>query len=164
MFIRIIKEDLNAKGWVDEPVLAACQLRQGHKPSMLGLITGHALIQVFGPRKSKRLPKSFILAVTPTRVLAFKGIQISDDEDGSNRRIHLREGIRAEFPRSEVSLTGLADGVRSDEGTLVIGDERIPVVRPTLGEAEWQSNEVFGMLAGIFEPEPNRAPVAAFSL
>ena len=41
-----LKQALNQSGWVDGEVIAAGQLRQGKAPSIAGLITGTAVIEL----------------------------------------------------------------------------------------------------------------------
>src|SRR5690242_3904378 len=48
-----LRSALNQSGWIDQEVIAAGQLRQGKAPTTLGMITGHALIEVARPRRSK---------------------------------------------------------------------------------------------------------------
>jgi hypothetical protein len=61
------------EGELGEEVVAVAALSQGAPPSMLSLVTGSALIKLVSPHPSKELPKRFILAVTPDRVVALKG-------------------------------------------------------------------------------------------
>lgn len=124
-----IADHLIERGMIDEPIVAAGQLRQGKAPSMLGLLSGTALIEILRPKRSKLLPRNFVLAVTPTRVVAFAAW---GGGDGDDYEIGVRDGIRAEFPRAAVSLHDLPDGVDSRGGTLQIGAERFPVARPNL--------------------------------
>ena len=62
-----IKQALNASGWLDDEVVAAGELRQGRAPSLLGMVTGTALIEVARPRRTKLLPRRFVLAATADR-------------------------------------------------------------------------------------------------
>ena len=84
-----------------EEVIAAGQLRQGHKPSLASMITGTALIELARPRRSKSVPKGFVLAVTPSRVLAFACTGVADDEDGENYRVVVRKQ-HGSWPREGV--------------------------------------------------------------
>src|SRR4051812_21630143 len=111
---------------LDEGILAAGQLRQGKAPSMASMLIGTALIEVLRPRRSKALPRHFVLAVTATRVVAYKAWGGGEDD----YTLHLRGGIAAEFPRGDVTLHGLDKGARSRGGTLRIRDEDVPVFRP----------------------------------
>jgi hypothetical protein len=52
-----------------------------------------------------------------------------DDEDGNWYEARIRPGQEASFPRAGASLTDLPDGLASESGTLVVGTERIPVLR-----------------------------------
>jgi hypothetical protein len=74
-----LKRAINSKGWVPEEVLAAGQLRQGKNPSMTAMLTGTALIEVMRKR-SKLVPRHFVLAATDDRVIAYKAWG-SGDED-----------------------------------------------------------------------------------
>ena len=67
-----IKRALNESGCLDEEVIAAGELMQGVEPSLVSMVTGLALIELARPRRSKSLPRNFVLAVTADRVVAFK--------------------------------------------------------------------------------------------
>jgi len=112
-----------------EEVLAAGQLRQGRKPSMMAMVTGTALVEVLRPRRSKSLPKGFTLAVTPSRVVAFACVGVSDDEYGENFHVVVREKERGSWPREAVAIEGLRNESEND-GWLTLGGERVPVCRP----------------------------------
>src|SRR4051794_8472817 len=100
---------INARELLDEPVIAAGELRQGKAPSMLQMDLGTALMEVLRPPRSKLLPRRFVLAATETRVVAFKAWGGSA-EDGDDYGIALRPGVRASFARDEVELRDLTDG------------------------------------------------------
>jgi hypothetical protein len=119
-----------AEAQLGEEVLAAGRLRQGKRPSMAAMVTGTALFEVLRPRRSKTVPRSFVLALTPTRVVAFGFVGVSDDDDGTNYRAVLREGERGSWPREAVSLSAPSghDGL---DRTLRIGGEEILVTRPS---------------------------------
>jgi hypothetical protein len=126
-----IRAAIDRSGWVDEPVLAAGDLRQGKAPSMLQMVTGAALIEVLRPRRSKILPRHFVLAVTETKAVAFKALAISNDEDGPYE-ITVKSKAEASFDRSTIRMTDLTEGSGSKDGILEAGGERIPVTRPNL--------------------------------
>jgi hypothetical protein len=142
-----VRDHLVHVGWIDEELVAAGHLRQGKPPTMLGMLTGHALIEVVRPRRSKLLPRHFVLAVTPTRVLAFKA-WAGGGEGADDYAIGIRPGVRAEFAREDVGLEDLADGPRSKGGTLRVGADRLPVGRPYLnGDAD--TDALFALLGGV---------------
>jgi hypothetical protein len=152
---------INAMGWLDEPVIAAGQLRQGKAPSIVGMLTGVALIEILRPRRSKLLPRHFVLAVTATRVVAFKAWGGGDDDEYS---IGIRPGVRASFARDEVQLTDLADGSNSKGATICIRGERFPVSRPNLN-GDCDTDELIALLGGLPPVEVPQEPAwAAFSL
>lgn len=137
-----IRDYLHHQGWVDEELVAAGHLRQGKPSSMLGLLTGTALVEIARPRRSKLLPRHFVLAVTPTRVLAFKAWAGRGEGE---YLVGVRPGVRAEFAREHVSLHDLPAGEKSKGGTLRIGPDRLPVARPNLdGDAD--TDALFGLL------------------
>jgi hypothetical protein len=113
---------------IGEEVVACAALSQGTPPSILSMVTGAALIKLVSPRASKELPKRFILAVTPDRVVALRGTPISD-EDGNDTGAHIRGEI-ASWSRGEVTATRSAEG---DGGTLNIPGASIPVFDRSLG-------------------------------
>ena len=85
-----IKRTLNESGWLEGEVLAAGQLRQGKTPSLVAMITGWALVELLRPRRSKSLPRQFVLAVTAGRVVAFKASGGGDS--ASNYEVRISPG------------------------------------------------------------------------
>ena len=130
--------------WVDEPVLAAGQLRQGRR-----------IADFLRPRRCRLLPREFVLAVTRTRVVAF---QAWGDAAG------IKPGIRAAFPRHEVELAELGQGPASTAATMRIRDHRFPVSRPSV-RTDWDTDELIALLGGLPNLQAPREPAwAAFSL
>jgi hypothetical protein len=126
-----IKRALNESGRLGEEVIAAGQLRQGKAPSMIALVSGLALIEMLRPRRSKSLPRQFVLAVTADRVVAFKASGGGDAESNYETRINPAE--RGSWPREAVRLIDLPKGAKSLGGTLELaGVEPIQVARPNL--------------------------------
>src|SRR5919197_3931194 len=82
-----IKRALNESGWLGDEVIAAGQLRQGTAPSLVAMVTGWALIELLRPRRSKSLPRQFVLAVTADRVVAFHASGGGDSESNYETRI-----------------------------------------------------------------------------
>lgn len=130
-----------------EEVLAAGELRQGKPPSMAAMLSGAAVIDLLRPRKSKSLPKHFVLAVTPERVAAFKAFNMSDD-DNSDHRVVIRGDAEGSWPKGDVSLTDLTEGVESKGGTLVLGGEQVPVSRLVLN-GDPETDELFALLGNL---------------
>ena len=125
-----LKRALNASGWLDDEVIAAGHLRQGNPPSMAAMISGAALIEVLRPRRSKLLPRQFVLAATSDRVVAFKALGVGIGEGSfQTYEARIKPGEQGSFPRSAVRLTDLRGSLAAEGGTLVIGPERIPVTR-----------------------------------
>jgi hypothetical protein len=126
-----IRSRIDGSGWLSEPVVAAGQLRQGKAPSTVAMMTGVALIEVLRPRRSKLLPRHFVLAATEDKVVAFKASGGGSEDDGPYN-IRIQPEIEATFERSAVRLTDLDEGRSSKGGTLEVNGERIPVARPNL--------------------------------
>ena len=149
-----IKDALNRTGWIGGEVLAAGQLRQGKAPSMMAMVTGTALVEVLRPRRSKKLPRHFVLALTADRAYAFKAAGGSGEDSSSMYKLSVREAIVAEFPRDAVSLSDLPEGRASKGGTMAIDGERFPVSRPNLN-GDPNTDELIEVLAGgsVVAPE-----------
>ena len=122
------KRRLNASGWLADEVIAAGVLRQGKAPSMFALVTGLALIDLVRPRRSKSLPREFVLAVTADRVVAF-ALSLWKEGDGTTETaVKIKRGERGSWPRELVRLIDVSGGGASKGGTLELaGVERIPV-------------------------------------
>jgi hypothetical protein len=152
---------INAMGWLDEPIIAAGQLRQGKAPSIVGMVTGQALFEIVRPRRSKLLPRHFILAVTETRIVAFRAW---GGREGDAYAIGIRPGVYASFARDEVELADLPNGSESKGATMRVRGERLPVSRPNLN-GDFDTDELIAMLGGLPAREvPNEPAWAAFSL
>jgi hypothetical protein len=126
-----IKKALNEAGWLDEEVVAAGQLRQGKAPSTLAMITGAALVEVLRPRRTKSLPRHFVLAATADRIVAFKASGGSRESDRVYE-MRVKPDEQGSWPRSEVRIVDLPEGATSKGGTLKLGIESLPVARPNL--------------------------------
>jgi len=140
-----IKDALAENGMLAEHVIAAGDLRQGKEPSLASMITGTALIEVFRPRRSKAVPRHFVLAVTNDRVVAFGAVG-GGDEDGPYE-VWVRPGERGSWPREAVRLIETSMGQKSWGGELVVGSARIPVFRPG-SDTDPSTDELIGLLAG----------------
>ncbi len=116
-----------------EEVIAAGEMRQGHKPSMASMLTGTALIDLARPRRSKSVPKHFVLALTPTRALAYACTGVADDDDGENYRVIVRKE-QGSWPRQGISFAALPG--KDGHGTLALGGEKIEVWRPNTVDDE----------------------------
>lgn len=134
--VETMRSQVEAK--TGEEVIAAGEMRQGRKPSMAAVLTGTALIELARPRRSKSLPKHFVLALTPTRAVAYGCVGVADDDDGENYRVIVRDKQQGSWPREGVSFAGLPG--REGHGTLDLGDEKVEVWRPsTVGDEETDS-------------------------
>ncbi len=143
----IIKLAIEDAGWLEEEVLAAGQLRQGKAPSMVAMITGYALVEVLRPRRSKLLPRHFVMAVTPTEVVAWKATGGSSEDASTVYAVNIREEVAARFPRESVSLTDIPEGEKSKGGIMTINGESFPVARPNLN-GDPNTDELIAVLSG----------------
>jgi hypothetical protein len=126
-----IKTAMNEAGWLAGGVLAAGQLRQGRLPSKAAMLSGAALLEIWRPRRSKALPRHFVLAVTDTEVVAFKAAGGSNEGNGPYV-LRIDDKQQGAWPRSEVRMTELPEGPEGGGGVLRVGAEDIPVFRPFL--------------------------------
>lgn len=122
-----------------EEVVAAGQLRQGRKPSMTSMVTGTALFELMR-RRSKAVPRHFVLGLTPTRAVAYSCIAVADDDDGTNYRVVIRGKERGSWPREAVNFAG-----EPLDGTLTVAGESFPVTQPNVIEDE----ETAALLAAL---------------
>ncbi|HEX8085940.1 MAG TPA: hypothetical protein VF529_16730 [Solirubrobacteraceae bacterium] len=142
----ILKLAINDAGWLEEEVIAAGQLRQGKAPTMVGMLVGYALIEVLRPRRSKRLPRHFVLAVTDSEVVAFKASGGRGEDAGSVYEVNIREKVEARYPRSSVSIADIPEGEKSKGGIMTIDGESFPVARPNLN-GDPNTDELIAVLA-----------------
>jgi hypothetical protein len=151
-----LKRALNETGWLGQEVLAAGYFRQGKTPSVAAMITGAALIEMLRPPRSKLLPRQFVLAATKDRLVAFKAgaVGIGEQTDlNYHYEVRINPGEQGSFPRADVILTDLPKGIKSEGGTLVIGTERIPIVRQS-SRGDPNTDELVELLAGPALEEP----------
>jgi hypothetical protein len=142
-----IKRALNESGWIDGEVLAAGDLLQGKKASLVWMlpVVGELAALRSHMAKSKSLPRQFVLAVTRDRVVAFETLASSDDLDSSLYGLWVRSEEFGSWPREAVRLVPTL-GTEPTAGTLELdGLERAPV--------QWSSNdpstrELVELLAG----------------
>jgi hypothetical protein len=144
-----IKRELNERGWLHEEVIAAGELRQGKEPTVVGMITGLALIELLRPRRSKSLPRQFVLAVTADRVVAFKARGGAEGENSEGPyRLLIKPGERASWRNGSVRLAARPEDPKTTIGTLVLDEvERIPVYRPN-PDADPSTDELVALLGG----------------
>ncbi|HEX6115654.1 MAG TPA: hypothetical protein VFY99_01050 [Solirubrobacterales bacterium] len=142
-----MKQAIAESGWVDGEIVAVGHLRQGKAPTAVGMATGFAVWEVLRPRRSKLLPRHFVLAVTPDRVVAFKAAGGSG-EDSSHYELKVLSGEQASFPRASVAVSGLTEGPRSKGATLKIDGQSFPVSRPNLS-GDPNTDECLAALGGL---------------
>jgi hypothetical protein len=114
---------LNGSGWIAEEVIAAGALRQGKPPSLFTAATGLALIEL-ARRRSKSLPREFVLAATEKHVVAF-GMCTKDAD--TSPVIEIKRGELGRWPRELVGLTDVRKRTFNSGATLVLAGERILV-------------------------------------
>ena len=155
-----LKHALNRSGWLDDEVVAAGQLRQGKAPTMAGMVTGTALVELARPRRSKALPRHFVLAVTADRVVAFKALAGASDETGPYV-VRIHRGEQGSWPRGTVRLVDLPEGAQSKGATLQIaGADGVPVSRPNL-DGDPDTDELLELLGALAAARPGSRRTAA---
>jgi hypothetical protein len=115
---------LNGSGWLADEVLAAGVLRQGKPPSLLTAVTGLVLIEM-ARRRSKSLPREFVLAATADRVVAFA--MTAEGDETSTPLIKIKRGELGSWPRQLVRLIDPTKGLFTQGATLELAGEPIPV-------------------------------------
>ena len=129
----VFKLWLNSEGPLEEEVIAAGHLRQGKAQKMIALILGYGLWEILRPRRSKLLPRHFVLALTPSEVVAFKASAGGGGAESSTEyTVSMDEDVYARYPRESVTLTDLPEGEKSQGGTLTINGESFPICRPNM--------------------------------
>jgi hypothetical protein len=124
-----IKRALNGSGWFEHEIIAAGELRQGKSPTMLGMVTGKAVVDLLR-RHTKSLPRHFVLAVLPDRIAVLKVTSAASGSEYGPYTMKIKAGECASLARGAVRLLDLSDGPRSTDATLELdGTERIPVTR-----------------------------------
>jgi hypothetical protein len=145
-----MKQEIAASGWIDTEadgeIVAVGHLRQGKAPTTVGMATGFAVWEVLRPRRSKLLPRHFVLAVTPKRVVAWKAAGGSD-EGSSHYELKILSGEQASYPRSSVSVSDLPEGAKSKGGTMTIDGKSFPISRPNLS-GDPNTDECLAVLGG----------------
>jgi len=137
-----IKRALNESGWLDGEVLAAGDVRQGTEPTVVGMLTGAALVQIMRARRLKAVPRHFVLAATSDRVVAFKVISSGDDGIDEIYELWIDPREAGSWSRESVRLIDLA----STAGTLELdGVGRAAVFR---AGKDPSTAELFALLAG----------------
>ncbi len=116
---------LNESGWLADEVLAAGALRQGKPPSILTAATGLVLLQL-ARRRSKLLPREFVLAATADRVVAFA--MTAEGSETTTTVIEIKRGEIGSWPRELVRVIDPAKGLLAKGATLELaGVDRFPV-------------------------------------
>jgi hypothetical protein len=121
------KRALNQSGWLDDEVVAAGMVTQGKTQSLFRMITGLALLEVMRPRRSKALPKEFVLAVTADRVIALALSPWKEGVGNSVDVVKIKNEQRGSWSRGPVRVIDASTGRVQNGGTLdLAGEEQFP--------------------------------------
>jgi hypothetical protein len=132
---------LDESGWLADEVIAAGALRQGKAPSLFRAVTGLVLIEL-ARRRSKTLPREFVLAATADRVVAFA--MSAEGAEGTTTVVKIKRGELGSWPRDLVWLIDLTKGLFTRGATLELaGVERIPVT----ADGDDSTNELIELLS-----------------
>jgi len=93
------KRALNESGWLADEVVAAGMVTQGKVQSLFRMISGLALLEVLRPRRSKKLPREFALAVTRDRVIAFATSPWKEGDGETVRVVKIKNEQRGSWSR-----------------------------------------------------------------
>jgi hypothetical protein len=123
------KRALNESGWLADQVVAAGMVTQGKTHSLFRMITGLALLEVLRPRRSKTLPREFVLAVTADRVVA---LALSPWKEGVGDNVDvvkIKNEQRGSWRRGHVRVIDPTVGRVQNGGTLELaGEEQFPFI------------------------------------
>ena len=138
---------LTDAGWLGGPAEAACMLRQGQSPSLGATIVGVGVLKLFKPKGAKELPRTFVLAVTADRVVAFDGGGHSRGE-GASETYHVKVDSeeRGSWPREQVGMTLAKKGITSNAILHLPGSD-VEVALPD-GDAEEAFMDLVAALGG----------------
>lgn len=143
----VLKQAVQQSGWLDEEIVAVGHLRQGKAPKMWQMILGSALWEVLRQRRSKLLPRHFVMVLTPDRVAAFKASAGGGGAQSSQPyTVNIQPGGEATFPRSSVSISDIPEGAKSKGGIMTIDGESFPVARANIS-GDPHTDETIGLLA-----------------
>jgi hypothetical protein len=138
--------DALATGWGLADVEAACLVRQGHAPSMASAMVGVGVLKLFAPKKAKDLPRKFVLAATPDRVIAFDAGSHSQGESPNDiMHVSIKPGEVASWSRAEVSMRP-DEGGMNQNATLVLAGNEVPCSVPD-SDAEDAFNDLIARLS-----------------
>jgi hypothetical protein len=138
--------DALATGWGLADVEAACLIRQGHSPSTASAMLGVGVLRLLAPKKAKELPRKFVLAATPDRVIAFGADSHSRGESPhSVMHVTIEPGEVASWSRGEVSMRP-DEGGMNQNATLVLAGNEVPCTVPD-GDAEAAFKELIAKLS-----------------
>jgi hypothetical protein len=136
-----------ASEWGMGDVEAASIVRQGHSPSFASAMIGIGVLKLFTPKKAKELPRKFVLAATPDRVVAFRAGSHSRGEGPSDEMVvTIHPGEIADWPRGSVSMRP-DEGGMNQNATLVLAGNEVPCAVPD-GDAEDSFRELIAKLGG----------------
>jgi len=145
----VFKLWLNSEGPLEEEVSAAGHLRQGKAQPLIALILGYGLWEILRPKRSKLLPRHFVLALTESELVAFKATAGGGGAEGSGPyEVRMGDDAAARYPRESVSLSQLdpEKQERSQGFLLTIGGETFPVCRPNM-DGDPNTDEFIAILA-----------------
>ena len=143
----VFKLWLNSEGPLEEEVIAAGHLRQGKAQSILSMVLGYGLWEVIRPKRSRLLPRHFILALTESELVAFKATAGGGGAESSGPyEVKMNEEVSERYPRDSVSISGLDKAEKSQGGMLTIGGESFPICRPNM-DGDPNTDEFLAILA-----------------
>ena len=120
------RDGLNESGWLADEVLAAGTVRQGKPPSVLTAATGLVLLQMVR-RRTKSLPREFVLAATADRVVAFA--MSAEGTETTTTTIHIKRRELGSWPRELVRVIDPTKGFFAKGATLELGGaDRFPIM------------------------------------
>jgi len=121
------KRALNESGWLADDVVAAGMVTQGKTQSLFRMITGLALLEVLRPKRSKTLPREFVLAVTADRVVALSLSPWKEGVGDMGDVVKIKNEQRGSWRRGQARVSDVTVGRVQNGGTLdLAGEEPFP--------------------------------------
>ena len=121
------KRAINDSGWLEDEVVAAGMVTQGKTQSLFRMITGLALLELLRPRRSKTLPREFVLAVTADRVVALALSPWKEGVGDTVDVVKIKNEQRGSWRRGLVRVIDPTTGRVQNGGELdLAGEEQFP--------------------------------------
>jgi hypothetical protein len=115
--------EMNQSASFPSGIEAAALFRQGRAPSIAGAAVGYGLWNLLKPREKRDLPRTFVLAITESEAIAFRGRGVGSEDSGDYWVTVWSEPLGT-WPRSGITIERGPKGM-STNVLIDLGGERI---------------------------------------